>query len=209
MAKTVIFDFDGTLADTVELTRTLFNQIAEQHHLPQIFKKDLPLLREKSARQLIKEWHVSPLQLAKITSYVHGEMKKSIETVPVIPRISEALEKLHTAGWTQGVVTSNTAENAQAFLNKHDWTYFDFVYSKKSLFGKHIVLKKLIKEKGLRAEEVWYVGDEVRDVEAARKAGIKIVSVSWGFNSKNALQNALPDYVVDNPTQLWGYLLKI
>jgi phosphoglycolate phosphatase len=59
---------------------------------------------------------------------------------------------------------------------------------------------------GLRADELLYVGDEVRDVNACRKVGIPIVGVSWGLNDHNALVEAEANYVVDTPEELLSLL---
>jgi phosphoglycolate phosphatase len=49
---------------------------------------------------------------------------------------------------------------------------------------------------------VIYVGDEIRDIIAAHKCGIRIISVSWGFHTVDLLASKNPDYLVDNPRQI-------
>jgi phosphoglycolate phosphatase-like HAD superfamily hydrolase len=78
----------------------------------------------------------------------------------------------------------------------------DFVFSGSSIFGKHVVLQELIKKHGLKKEETVYIGDEVRDVEASKKAGIKAIAVTWGYNTRKALETAKADIVVDKPAEL-------
>jgi len=85
--------------------------------------------------------------------------------------------------------------------------YFDFIYSDGSLFGKGKILKRVLKKYEFFKRNVVYVGDEVRDIDAAREAGIKIVSVSWGFNSKEVLGSNKPNYIVDTPAELLGLSL--
>ena len=49
---------------------------------------------------------------------------------------------------------------------------------------------------------VFYVCDEVRDIEAARKSGIKSIAVTWGYNTKGALIKENPDFLVNSPDEL-------
>jgi phosphoglycolate phosphatase len=49
---------------------------------------------------------------------------------------------------------------------------------------------------------VIYVGDETRDIEAARKIQIQVIAVSWGFNSREVLAEQKPDFLISHPSQL-------
>lgn len=60
----------------------------------------------------------------------------------------------------------------------------------------------LLRKYGIRPEETIYVGDETRDIEAARKTNIEIIAVSWGYNSKQLLEKQKPDFLIDKPRQL-------
>ena len=101
-----------------------------------------------------------------------------------------------------GILTTNTEENVIKFLESNKLNIFDFLYSGKSVFGKGKVLKKLITKNNLKKERVFYVGDEVRDMNAGKKSKVITVAVSWGFNSKEALKKEKPDYLIDSPSEL-------
>ncbi len=49
---------------------------------------------------------------------------------------------------------------------------------------------------------MFYVGDEVRDVVAARQAQVKSIAVTWGFNTLTALQQAQPHALIEQPQEL-------
>ncbi|MDE1866773.1 MAG: HAD hydrolase-like protein, partial [Thaumarchaeota archaeon] len=85
---------------------------------------------------------------------------------------------------------------------------FDFVYTGRAVYGKARLLKKLMKEKTIPHKDPIYVGDEIRDVEAAKKAGIRVIGVAWGYNTKAALQKANPDYIVEKPEELQEIILN-
>jgi phosphoglycolate phosphatase len=102
-----------------------------------------------------------------------------------------------------GIVSSNSKDIIIDTLKKDNIeNLFEFVYSESSLFGKHLVLKKMCKKHNINPLDVIYVGDEDRDIIAAKKAGIKNIAVTWGFNSKEKLSRENPDYLVDSPMQI-------
>ena len=105
-----------------------------------------------------------------------------------------------------GILTSTSEENVRKFLKKNKLELFDFIYSGSSIFGKHKVMKSLLKKQKLKRKEVIYVGDETRDIEAAKKAKVKIISVTWGFNTKQILKKQKPDFLIDKPKELMKIL---
>jgi phosphoglycolate phosphatase len=59
-----------------------------------------------------------------------------------------------------------------------------------------------LKELKLSNKEVIYIGDMVSDIETSRNANVKIISVTWGWSSKEELKKAKPDWIVDDPKEL-------
>ena len=101
-----------------------------------------------------------------------------------------------------GILTSNTQENVKQFLYKNELNFFDFIRTGKSVFGKSHMLNKIIKQRHANKNDVFYVCDEVRDIEAAKKSGIKSIAVTWGYNNKDALIKENPDFLTDTPDEL-------
>jgi len=70
------------------------------------------------------------------------------------------------------------------------------------LFGKGKALKRILRAEKLERADVLYVGDEVRDIEAAQRAGVKCAAVTWGFHAADLLRTANPDFVLETPGEL-------
>ena len=87
-------------------------------------------------------------------------------------------------------------------MHTHQLTMFEQVAGGASMFGKAGALKKLIEKGKLDPNRVHYVGDEVRDVAAAKAAGVRSIAVSWGYAQRAALAALNPDHIVDTPAQL-------
>jgi HAD superfamily hydrolase (TIGR01549 family) len=200
--KIIIFDFDGTLADTFDFLVKAFNQIAHQYNLPQIPNSEIKNLKNLSARELFQKYPLSPWKLLKFSRHIRSELKQNIKEITPFPGIHKLLKNLKKSDIEIGIVTSNSKQNVELFLKNHNIDEIDFVYSEKNLFGKGRVLSSLIRKNKLNKNEVIYVGDEVRDIEAGKKADIKIVSVTWGLNSKSRLQRSSPDYLVNKPEDI-------
>lgn len=202
MAKVLIFDFDGTLAETWSAVLEVTNTLADDYGYQKITNQEALALKDKGVRELIKLFNIPMYKLPSLVIRARKELGKKIPQTKPISDIPETIKKLKAAGFQLGVVTSNSVENVQAFLKNNQIEGFDFVDSEIEVFGKGNKIKKLLKKKQISAEDAIYIGDELRDVEAARNAGLKIISVSWGFNSKESLAKAQPDWLIDKPSQL-------
>ena len=99
------------------------------------------------------------------------------------------------------MLSSNAEDTIQAVLDRYGLKDMNVMKSSK-LFGKAVPLKRLIRVNKLQAGNVWMVGDEIRDVAAAHKAGIHSLAVTWGFHPKEMLATAKPDAYADTPNQL-------
>ena len=200
--KTVIFDFDGTIADTFEIVLDTLDQYSGDFGVEIADKKLLEDLRSMSALEIIKKFRIPKFMIPFILRKGQKDMEDSIESISPFPGVIKEIKKLKNA-YNVGILTSNSKENVIKVLNKEGiLDLFDFVYAEKTLFGKHKLLNKVIKKYKLDKKEVVYVGDEARDVEASIKAGVSIVSVGWGFNSKNLLTRLNSENYVDTPEEM-------
>ncbi len=202
MTQVVIFDFDGTIADTLDSIIKLFNEIASDYDLPVIKDSDREKIRSLSARELISEYHITPWKLLQLTKNILPKLKKNIKDISIFEGMTKVFKDLEKRDVKIGIVTSNSKENVELFLTNKNISQVDFIHSEKNLFGKGKVLSHLIQQQKFNKERVIYVGDEVRDIEAARNAGISIIAVTWGFNSEKRLAQSKPDYLITDPKQI-------
>ena len=90
-----------------------------------------------------------------------------------------------------------------AFLKNNDLAhFFDFVNAGTTLFGKSRIINRVLREHHWAAEEVIYIGDETRDISAAKKSRLTMISVGWGFSYPAILQEYQPDFLVYHPSEL-------
>jgi phosphoglycolate phosphatase len=188
--KAIIFDFDGTLADT---HATLMG-ILHNHHKAlgchDLSEEEAQKLRNKPITEICKYLGISSLGLPLFIFRVKRYMGEVIRDIPLFKGIKKVLFDLYNEGYTVGIVSSNTQKNIADFG------------SASSLFGKDKVLKKALSSYKLNCNSTIYVGDEVRDIIAAKKNNLKMISVTWGFNDAALLKENNPDLLIDKPEQL-------
>lgn len=205
--KVIIFDFDGTIADTVDALVVIANRLAVEFGFIQITPEELALLRNLTAREIIKYSGISLFRIPFLVKKVKSELKNKIHEFKPIPGIQEALIELQNQGYRLGIITSNSQENVTEFLKiNHLDSLFEFIYSGVTIFGKTTIINNVLRQKQLKLQDVIYVGDETRDVEASKKANIKVIAVTWGFNSPEALAKEKPNFLIDQPSELLGVL---
>ena len=197
--KVIIFDFDGTLADTTSSIVRILNRLFDRFGYENI---DLNKLRQSDSKEVQDKLGLSAIKIYFVTRKVRSELNKEIESLKPIKNLRKTLLKLKEKKYKLGILTSNSKENVNKYLNINDLSIFDFVHSEGSIFNKSKALKKLLKDRQIDPEDAFYVGDETRDIKAAKKVGIKVISVSWGFNFKEILNKQNPDFLIDKPEEL-------
>ena len=198
--RTLIFDFDGTIADTLGETRRIFNIIAPDYGIREVAEDELNALRHLSLKELLSHLKIPKRRVPALISRGTGMMRGNITQLKLIEGMAEVLVELRKHSDNFGILTSNTTANVDLFLETHGLReQFDFISSTSKLTGKAKHLKAIRKTFSLRPEQMLYVGDELRDVKASQKAGIPIAAVTWGFNSHEALAASEPDYLFDKP----------
>ena len=201
--KVIIFDFDGTLADTLDAFLVITNRLALEFGYPITTPDQLTQLRNLSSREIIQQSGIPLFKIPFFLKKVREYFQESILSLNTIPGIKEALIQLKNDGNCLGILTSNSEKNVMLFLEKHGMQdLFSFIHSETSLFGKDKSLRKLMRKNNLLSDEVIYVGDETRDIEASKKIQIKVIAVGWGFNSGEVLAKHNPDFLILHPSEL-------
>lgn len=201
--KIIIFDFDGTLADTLEVLITITNNLAEDFGYTPVKPRDLSKLRNLNSWQIIKLSHISLFKIPKLLRQVQRELQNNLTLISLFPGIPEALNDLKHQGCQLCIITSNSQNNVEFILNRHGiLELFNYINSESTLFGKHRIINRLLKQKNIPKHQAIYVGDETRDITAAKKSKIHSIAVAWGFNSPHILDKYHPDFLINHPQDL-------
>ena len=202
----VLWDFDGTLADTLRGALDIYNALADKYGVLPI--SDSAAVREMSPREFIKTHRIPWLKVRLLFREFLAAQHSGIEKAAIFPGIASVLLALRDRGCRLGVVSSNSEKNIRMCLASNGMdNEFQLVVGYSRLFGKERALRRVITGEGISTREVLYIGDEIRDIEAAAKVGVDMVAVAWGFNSAAALREHNPTYLVETPEELTSQLV--
>jgi phosphoglycolate phosphatase len=197
----VLWDFDGTLADSWSCGREIYNEIAARHGFAPI--TDIDAIRQMSTREFLKRHRISVFRLAKFVREWQGGMRTRMAEVGFYPGILDALQTLRNQGATLGILSSNAVENIRICLaNQQVEDLFTVVESSPRLFGKAGGIRRILKRQSLTRRDLLYIGDETRDLDAAHKAGVDSAAVGWGLHRPETLRGHAPTHLVERAAQI-------
>lgn len=205
----LIFDFDGTLVDSFCLAVQKLNILADEFNFRKINETEIHQLKNLTSRALIKHLKIPVYKLPGILSKAREYVRNDIPALPAFIDIPEVLTELHHLGYGLGILTSNSSENVALWLERYKIRHlFEFIHEESNYFGKRHILKKIIKAHRMNASHTFYIGDETRDVEAAKKCNINSIAVSWGFNSAETLTHSKPNHLAKTPKEILTIIKK-
>ncbi|WP_058556818.1 HAD hydrolase-like protein [Thiohalocapsa sp. ML1] len=196
--RLVIFDFDGTLADSFPWLAAELNAVAARWRFKPVAPGESERLRQQSAREILRHLCVPAWKLPLVAADLRRRMTADIDAIRRFDGVDAMLGRLQGAGIELGIATSNSAENVRRVLGPACLRCIRRLETGASIHGKGVRLLRMQRAAGVAPEQVLYIGDELRDIEAARKAGVGAGAVGWGYNRPEALQRARPDLFFDN-----------
>ncbi len=202
MIKVILFDFDGTIADSFDHFLEIVGVLSDKYHLNKVPPNEINEFRSEGAINVLRKLKIPIYKIPFIAHDMKKLQKEKMLEIKPFKNIPEVLNELKKMGFKLGILTSNARENVLEFLEINNISVFDYIYDNASLFGKDRTINKFVKSQNVQKENIIYVGDEIRDIHGCQKAEVKIISVSWGFNSKEGLEKNNPDYLIDKPEEI-------
>ena len=204
--KLIIFDFDGTIADTASLFYEAANKLSGKYKLGNI--KNLKYYKNVSMKDLFeKEFKISkfkiPFLMRDCLKYTN-QIQSRIKLFTGVKKLISELKRNHEIG----ILTSNLRDTVDKVLNRNKLKV-SFIHQKLPLFSKDKAILKILKTQKLKVNEVIYIADEIRDIIACKKAGIKIIAVDWGYESKKLLLTEKPDFIVSKAKEILKVIKRL
>jgi phosphoglycolate phosphatase len=207
MKQAVIFDFDGTIADSFDY---VFNFIwSEAHpHDPVPAEDAREAFRDMSMKAMARKAGISTWKLIPLYFKGRRVMRANMPKIEPFKGIPEQIILLHGKGYELHIVSSNSRRNIRRFLRDKDLhQYFVSVQAGANLFGKRRLFRKALHHGGIRPEDAWGVGDQRRDASEAHYLGMKTLGVTWGFDDTPSLERHA-DVVVEYPAGITEVILS-
>jgi phosphoglycolate phosphatase len=199
--RLAIFDLDGTLADSFPWFLGIMDQVAEKHGFEPIRTEDIETVRGLGAREIIRRQRVPMWRMPLIAADLRRRKARDLGSIPLFPGVEAMLGGLAARGVVCAVVSSDAEDNVRRALGASTRSVAHFACGA-SLFGKAKKFRQVLRRTGVAAHEAIAIGDEVRDAEAAAKAGIAFGAVTWGYASADALRRTGPALVFERMDEL-------
>jgi phosphoglycolate phosphatase len=193
--RLAIFDFDGTLADSVPWFAGVVNQLAARYGFKRVEERDHETLRGYAPRRLLAVLGVPLWKVPLIAYHLRTLMTKDIDQISLFDGVDTLLRRLSRAHVALAVVSSNSYQNVRRILGPDNVGLIDAFSCGVSIFGKAAKLRDVLGACGVPRSEAIYIGDEVRDIEAAREAEVASGAVSWGYNTVASLRVCAPNEI--------------
>lgn len=205
MKPLILFDIDGTLADTFDTVMKLATKFAPQYNIPLVPPKRLKELRGMATKEIIRAleipWYKLPFFIRKIRTALNAEM----HTIKAFPGTVALVRQLHKQGYLLGIISSNSHANVNLFLNVNKFPPFHITHTGLGMFAKPRILRTIARTH----PSLVYIGDETRDIDAAHQADVPVIAVSWGYSSPEGLKKHTPTALVKTPKALLSAIKRI
>jgi phosphoglycolate phosphatase len=192
-----IFDFDGTLADSFPWFIASLDQTADHFGLKRVDPDEIESLREMSSRDALNHLKVPMLKLPAITLYMHNLFAEGMHDIALFPGAAEMLFALHHAGVKLALVSSNAEATVRHVLGPAAGIV-DHYACGASLWGKAQKFGGVMRAMRQSPARTIAIGDEIRDIDAAHQAGLTAGVMTFGYNSRTALERRGPEYLFDD-----------
>jgi len=189
----VIFDFDGTLADSFEWFLGVVDELAKKHKFKQFVRAELDELRGAAAPEVLARLGVARWRLPAIGRHLQALAKRDAEKIGLFAGVDRLLATLEENDVRVAIVSSSAEDNIRRILGPENTARIQHFDCGASLFGKRTKLRRMLRRCDVAPAKALYVGDEVRDLEAAKAEGIPFGAVGWGFNHLHALTDLSPE----------------
>lgn len=200
----VFSDYDGPLVDSLKIFNLTVADILDREPAS---PDELEYIRGLSVPEIKKHLHITPWQIFQLLRKTRKQIASRMTEVEMVDGMPEVIKGIHESGREFHIVSSNSTKTIENTVNKYDiGQYVTEIHGGISLMGKANYLRRLIRKEKLDVDNSLYVGDEVRDIQATRKVGMRCIAVAWGYNTPEALKAHNPYAIVSNPAHL-GELL--
>ncbi|MFT7052719.1 MAG: phosphoglycolate phosphatase [Psychromonas sp.] len=209
----IIFDWDGTLMDSIDKIINCMTQAAELSNItapdPQSIRNIIGLSLDK-AMVTLYPMQSSAKRTQLIDAYRHQYTYLNHQATPFYPGIKAWLTSLKEQGYRLAVATGKGRKGLDRTLLQYQVTdLFSITYCADETLSKPdpLMLNNILEALAITAEQALMIGDSSFDLEMANNANIDCIGVTYGVHSESILSQYKPVAILsDLPTQLWKYI---
>lgn len=203
--RLVLLDFDGTLADSRAWALSAVNAAAPRFGYAPLSPAAAEALRGEGTTAILRALGLRPWQIPRLAAHLR-DAASAAPPPALFPGVDALLAALQTGGLRLALVTSNSEANARRALGAAlaaritDWA------CDAALLGKAQKFRAVLRTAAIPHAEAFVIGDETRDIAAARSVGARVGAVTWGYATETALAAAGPDVIFRDMAAIPAFL---
>jgi phosphoglycolate phosphatase len=195
--KTIVFDFDGVLADTYKFNKNLCEEIGHKttheifkaHHDGNVFEKPKIIFNKQN-------------KIDFDLNYYNG-----ITTINIFFS-KENLNKL-SKNYNLNIISSSNTNSINKFLKYHNIEYFDEILGDNFHKSKIEKFKYLLKKYNLNSTDCVFITDTLGDILEGHKVNVKSIAVDFGFHDKKRLEQGKPYKIISTFEEMLSEIKNI
>lgn len=196
--RLVIFDFDGTLADSAGWVCGVMNEVAHRYGFRTVTDQEFAMLRGQDNRAIVRYLGVPMWKMPLIAAHMRRLMRRDAHGIALFDGVDGLLRALAADGKTLAIVSSNAEDNIRRILGPENARLIEHYECGASIFGKRSRFRRVLKRTGIPRSQAICIGDETRDLEAAAQEGLASGAVSWGYATPDILRAHRPTLMFDS-----------
>lgn len=198
----VIFDFDGTLSDSGHWFLSMVDDLAARFRFNTVHPDEIEGLRRRTTREVIDHLGISRWKLPLIARHLRAEFGRNTHQIQLFDGVRPMLKALHSAGMRLVICSSNSEANVRAILGPEESRLVERFVCGAGLFGKVRKFRRVVRDSKVPAGGILAIGDESRDIDAAREVGVAAGAVLWGYANPDLLVAMEPDHAFATPDDI-------
>ncbi len=209
----LIFDWDGTLVDSIGRIVTAMHLAADSSELPRCTDEQVRGIIGLGLPEAIRSLYpwLDDVARAQCLRQSYSEHYLALEAEPsaLFHGVAEGLEAFRARGYRLAVATGKGRHGLQRVLADRGWLdYFDYTRCADETASKPdpLMLHEILEQSGVAASQALMVGDSSFDLLMAQRAGMDCVAVGYGAQSLQALRECQPTLAIECFTELHAWL---
>lgn len=216
MKKLLIFDLDGTLADTLGTIGDAVNMCMEHFGFPKRSAEQVRRAVGNGVRELMRlslpeGVADSAERFEEILAYFNGCYRQTCDQIDgCYDGLYEVIQQLSDKGYVLAVLSNKPDPLVKKIITKlfkPDTFIVALGQTEMPRKPDPTVPLLIASEAGVTPADTYFIGDSEVDVLTARNAGMNAVAVSWGFRPRTLLEDSEPHFIADTPEELLNYLI--
>ena len=211
--KTIIFDLDGTLLNTLDDLAAATNYALAQHQLPQRTKEEVRWFVGNGIRKLIERAvpaktppDVQEAVYATFNTYYKAHCN---DATKAYDGVMELLNMLRSAGCKTAIVSNKADYGVQELAKQYFSGALDAACGERAGIAKKPapdMLLAIMQRLGADKATTIYIGDSDTDIETARNAGVPCIGACWGFRGREFLEQHGATLLAETPSDIQKFL---